>query len=257
MKLTSRVVYGLTLTTTLLLLYFYYQIKTVSNFATRNVETNVLITQAANTVRNEAANKIKKLNIQTTNKVVATKKEVVTKAAKKKEIHSIGEEASGVKASVRGNLGLPRVVIDKKSTDWLKHRWQAAKNMQGEPIPGKHYIEITFKEPVDFIKDITLDYETAFSSKFVITACTSSGCVGQKNILTLFSYKQINNICKTMPVDKSRRQHVVYTLQCNEQQFLHEEKNIEGNINFFKVEMEHSTNWGVSLWHIGINGRYK
>lgn len=234
MKLTTRVLYGL-VTMTLVSIFFYYQVKTVS----RKTKTNVEVTKAIETLQKVAA------------------EVVVTTDAPKKKIHSIGEEAYEVTASARGNLGPPRVVINKKSIDWLKDRWQAAKNMQGEPIPGKHFIEITFKEPIGFIQDITLDYETAFSSKFVITAFSRNTFSRSGNILTLYSYKQKNNICQTIPVDKSRKQHVVYILNCDEERFLQKEKSIEGNINVFKIEMEHSTNWGVSLWNIGINGRYK
>eukprot|EP01052_Picozoa_sp_SAG31_P008360 SAG31_NODE_421_length_15868_cov_8.966453_6_plen_226_part_00 len=39
-----------------------------------------------------------------------------------------------VEASVRGNLGPAGAVTDSKNVDWLKDRWQAAKDMSGTPI---------------------------------------------------------------------------------------------------------------------------
>ncbi len=38
--------------------------------------------------------------------------------------------------------------------------------------------------------------------------------------------------------------------------FKDENGNVIENINTFKIEMEHSTNWGVSLWNVDIIGRY-
>ena len=45
-------------------------------------------------------------------------------------------------ASVRGNLGPASVVTSSRIDDWLKDRWQAAKNMQGTPISGAHWLEV-------------------------------------------------------------------------------------------------------------------
>ena len=81
----------------------------------------------------------------------------------------IAKLAVKVTSSVRGNLGPPNVVINGKSNDWLKDRWQAAKNMQGVPIPGRHFIQLTFDKSISRITSITLDYETAFSKSFVVS----------------------------------------------------------------------------------------
>lgn len=43
---------------------------------------------------------------------------------------SAGKSAT---ASVRGNLGAPRVVTESSTNDWLRDRWQAAKDMSGTP----------------------------------------------------------------------------------------------------------------------------
>jgi hypothetical protein len=32
--------------------------------------------------------------------------------------------------------------------NWLKDRWQAAKNMNGHPIPGAHWLEIDIGEEI-------------------------------------------------------------------------------------------------------------
>jgi len=51
-------------------------------------------------------------------------------------------------ASVHGNLGPPSVVTSHVSTDWLKDRWQAAKDMSGTPIPGPHWLAVDLKQAV-------------------------------------------------------------------------------------------------------------
>ena len=187
----------------------------------------------------------------------------LSKRKKKKEnnhpIFDVSKESIDVKSSVKGNLSPANIVLNGKSNNWLKDRWQAAKNMQGVPIPGKHFIQFIFKNNIDMIKQITLDYETAYSSKYVLTVYNDQHPTN--NIVTLYSYKVKpieNNICQPSPADKSKNKHVIYILNCNtnNDMFKDENGNVIENINTFKIEMEHSTNWGVSLWNVDIIGRY-
>ena len=72
-----------------------------------------------------------------------------------------------VTASVRGNLGPSAVVVNGKAENWLEDRWQAAKDMNGTPIPGEHFVMLRFARPVVTLEKITLDWETAMATKFV------------------------------------------------------------------------------------------
>ena len=74
---------------------------------------------------------------------------------------------------------------------------------------------------------------------------------GQK---LLYSYESKHNICNiNKPIDKSRKQHIKYTLVCNSKSLWKRSK-IFLSLNTFRLEMGHSTNWGVSLWNVAIQG---
>merc|ERR1712137_181228 len=48
-----------------------------------------------------------------------------------------------VQSDVRGNLGPAEVVTrGAPARDWLKDRWQAAKDMSGAPLPGEHWLSV-------------------------------------------------------------------------------------------------------------------
>ena len=72
---------------------------------------------------------------------------------------SAGKPAS---SDVRGNLGPATVVTSNIVKDWLKDRWQAAKNMQGVPIPGPHWIEVDLEQRC-ICSRFLVDFETAFA----------------------------------------------------------------------------------------------
>eukprot|EP00944_MAST-04C_sp_MAST-4C-sp1_P000074 g74.t1 len=170
----------------------------------------------------------------------------------------IAKLAVKVTSSVRGNLGPPNVVINGKSNDWLKDRWQAAKNMQGVPIPGRHFIQLTFDKSISRITSITLDYETAFSKSFVVSLLSANKQAPDGQKLLLYSYESKHNICNiNKPIDKSRKQHIKYTLVCNSQKLVEKIQDLHLSLNTFRLEMGHSTNWGVSLWNVAIQGRFE
>ena len=57
-----------------------------------------------------------------------------------------------VTSDVRGNLGPVGVIIQNPpGTDWLKDRWQAASDMGGTAIAGKHWIEMDFNRFVGIV----------------------------------------------------------------------------------------------------------
>lgn len=70
-------------------------------------------------------------------------------------------------SDVRGNLGPASVVTNEDMNDWLKDRWQAAKNMNGEPIPGEHWLEIDLQRKC-IIHRILIDWEDAYSDAWTV-----------------------------------------------------------------------------------------
>lgn len=74
-----------------------------------------------------------------------------------------------VLASVRGNLGPPSAVLSPQVQDWLKHRWQAASDMGGTPIPGPHWLQFQLSRTAVRISRVLIDYEAAFSEDYFVS----------------------------------------------------------------------------------------
>lgn len=70
-------------------------------------------------------------------------------------------------SDVRGNLGPASVVTSSVNSDWLRHRWQAASDMNGTPIPGPHWITIDLQQQRR-VRSVTIDFETAHATEFRI-----------------------------------------------------------------------------------------
>ena len=79
-----------------------------------------------------------------------------------------------VTASVRGNLGPASVVTTGLKNDWLKDRWQAAKNMQGAPIPGTHWLLVDL-EATCVVERIDVEFESAFARDYTLRGRSKSG----------------------------------------------------------------------------------
>ena len=78
-----------------------------------------------------------------------------------------------VTSSTRGNLGPPSVLNqDPPGEDWLGDRWQAASDMGGTAIPGRHWILVDFSSSSSsssssvFVSKIVLDWETAYAEDY-------------------------------------------------------------------------------------------
>jgi hypothetical protein len=79
-----------------------------------------------------------------------------------------------ITSSTRGNLG-PASVLNQNppGTDWLKDRWQAASDMGGTAIPGRHWILLDFSSLAAnsssiLVTKIVLDWETAYATDYRI-----------------------------------------------------------------------------------------
>jgi hypothetical protein len=79
-----------------------------------------------------------------------------------------------VTASVRGNLGEASVITNGKRDDWLKDRWQAAKNMQGAPIPGPHWLLVELEQRC-VVERIDVEFESAYARDYALKGRTRDG----------------------------------------------------------------------------------
>lgn len=79
-----------------------------------------------------------------------------------------------VQASAQGNLGPPSVVTSEAVDDWLADRWQAARNMQGEPLPGEHWLELDLRGAAA-LSHFLVDFEKAHATDYAIQARAASG----------------------------------------------------------------------------------
>jgi allantoicase len=75
-----------------------------------------------------------------------------------------------VLSSVRGNLGPPSVVVSEIMDDWLTDRWQAARNMGGDPIPGRHWLIVDLLN-ASVIERVLIDWEVALSNDYAVEGC--------------------------------------------------------------------------------------
>eukprot|EP00578_Thalassiosira_sp_NH16_P030203 CAMPEP_0181076400 /NCGR_PEP_ID=MMETSP1071-20121207/398_1 /TAXON_ID=35127 /ORGANISM="Thalassiosira sp., Strain NH16" /LENGTH=162 /DNA_ID=CAMNT_0023157577 /DNA_START=335 /DNA_END=823 /DNA_ORIENTATION=- len=81
-----------------------------------------------------------------------------------------------ISSSTRGNLG-PSGVLNQNppGADWLKDRWQAASDMGGTAIPGRHWVLLDFTRLLEDDGDaalrvdkVVLDWETAFAKDYLV-----------------------------------------------------------------------------------------
>ncbi|KAL3923546.1 MAG: hypothetical protein SGARI_006198 [Bacillariaceae sp.] len=161
-----------------------------------------------------------------------------------------------VTADVRGNLGPANVVI-QGGNDWLKDRWQAASNMHGQNIPGKHWIIMEFTEPI-VVSKMVLDWETAYCKDYVVEGSMEAIVDGEDNhddnLLTLFDGREPNDQAirseqkfgQSPGVKQKMPLHIVHTIP-----FVHSSKPVK----YLRLHILKSvTGWGVSLWQWDIYG---
>jgi hypothetical protein len=160
-----------------------------------------------------------------------------------------------VTADVRGNLG-PAEVVVKGGNDWLNDRWQAASDMHGKNIPGRHWIIMEFTEPI-VISKIVLDWETAYCNEYVVEGSMEAIFDDGENhydMITLFDgrkaqdqairseqkYGQSPGVKQKMPL------HIVHTIPVAPQ---------SRPVKFLRLLILKSvTGWGVSLWLWDVYG---
>ena len=161
-----------------------------------------------------------------------------------------------VTSSVRGNLGPSTVIVNGRTKDWLTDRWQAAKDMSGTPIPGEHFVMLHFARPVETLDKITLDWETAMATEFVVevangnswsTLYSNDGFYGETTYHMSPHFR-----CTASRRPNPPKQHVIDDITCS--------KIIPGDkseqVNKLRVKMVSGTKWGVSLWEVDVFGQF-
>lgn len=140
---------------------------------------------------------------------------------------------------VRGNLGDASVLADPNGTDWLKDRWQAASDMHGTAIRGKHWIRIQFQETV-MLNRIVLDWETAYSDDYVIQSMSNDMLLFDSNTdpYKTTSHGQSPGVQQKLPL------HVIHSISLSSQS--------EGIR--LEIRSPFHRGWGVSLWSVQVYG---
>lgn len=162
----------------------------------------------------------------------------------KKEI--LLSENCSVTSDVRGNLGDAQVVTQESVHDWLKDRWQAAKNMRGEPIPGQHWLEIDLKRPC-YIKRALIDWEDAFSNAWKI-----------QGYATDVSTWVTISTSERLIVKGHSKHHIIHEVMCVRDGKWTEKSLVSHKIKAYaKVRLlilSPSTQWGSSVWRLQLWG---
>jgi hypothetical protein len=161
---------------------------------------------------------------------------------------------------VRGNLG-PAAVMLNNGTDWLKDRWQAASDMGGTAIRGRHWVQLDFVSPVA-LHSARLDWETAYSDHYELLVATDNGAAGAavhastnrhddpvwKTVFSAPNERIHVNKTGTSPgfTKVPMPLHVVHTFEL-------EHPTVE-TTSVRLLILSSATGWGVSLWRIEIYG---
>jgi len=166
-----------------------------------------------------------------------------------------------VTADVRGNLGPASVVNqDPPGKDWIKDRWQAASDMGGTAIPGKHWIQLEFPRNIRVTR-IVLDWETAFAKEYRLEGRVSldsdEWCLLYDGSNEMYESKLVVEETGQSPgVKRKMPLHVVHKISMD----------IDGrngdvtgdcSLKFLRLFIKKPFRaWGVSLWQFDVYGTY-
>uniref|UniRef100_A0A7S0DU09 F5/8 type C domain-containing protein n=1 Tax=Hanusia phi TaxID=3032 RepID=A0A7S0DU09_9CRYP len=165
-------------------------------------------------------------------------------------------EGKPATSDVNGNLGKAQVVTSESVSDWLKDRWQAAKDMSGNPIEGEHWIEVDLQSPA-IVTSVLIDWEAAFSDDYSL----SGRMLSNEEWKVLFDSKS-SHFNSSTPAPK----HVHHTFEIPQ---------LEGEgaathltsygadcyaptraVRYVRLLIRKpSTSWGVSIWRLQIYGK--
>lgn len=150
-----------------------------------------------------------------------------------------------VTSDVQGNLGPPGVVTDEKTADWLKDRWQSARNMMGDPIPGEHFLEVDLQRLCTVTKFL-VDWELAWSNRYTIYGHTYSGGAAVKtNSIPGLTKLSVFRDARSSSMDK----HVVHEM------VVPHASPVSVQYRYVRLVMHGgATKWAPSVWRFQIYG---
>ena len=212
---------------------------------------------------------------------------LLSRQKKSTETNSIDVENTRkvtITTDVRGNLGPPEVMIqDSPGKDWIHDRWQAASNMHGTAIPGSHWVQLEFSEPI-IINKVILDWEAAHADDYVLYGSMDPITIGNdkkslttdqinnQQVQTLFdgtipqqrkSSLSVEETGQSPGVKTKTPLHVIHTISIqstSDIMQLQSERDDKGRwIKYLKVWIQRpgKHGWGVSLWQIDVYGLYE
>ena len=179
-----------------------------------------------------------------------------------------------VSADVRGNLGPPSVMVQQSpGTNWLKDRWQAASDMGGTAIPGRHWVVIDLGRPVA-ATSLVLDWEAAYASKYKIEVRSTPPADGEKDgssgwrllfdasegdasAAVALSGRRVSRNDGTSPGVPGGKVplHVIHTVQLLEEGQKSRVGDTTMPFQYLRVLiLKPAMGWGVSLWQLDLVG---
>ena len=182
-------------------------------------------------------------------------------------------------SDVRGNLGPASVVLQSPpGADWLRDRWQAASDMGGTAIKGRHWILLDFSGAVPEGKaveasKVVLDWETAYAEDYAIETRMDDPSVevrpdgsakdtdGERSTgwCRLFDGADKNDASRRTteesgqsPGVKARMPlHVVHAIEVDPPR-----RGRCGRFRYLRLYVRRGARpWGVSLWQLDVFGR--
>lgn len=155
-----------------------------------------------------------------------------------------------VKADVRGNLADPQVITSPVVEDWLKDRWQAAKDMSGTPIPGKHWVEIDLGRPC-LVNHVVVDWETAYCEAYHL-----QGRLTDDEHDPFHDMPATDHNGKVSPVESRRdpnppKKHVIDSFDVEDLGEGHDNRLVRHVC--LRCDRP-ATQWGVSIWRLELYG---
>ena len=129
----------------------------------------------------------------------------------------------------------------------LKDRWQAARDMNGTPIPGVQWVQVDLQR-LCTVSEVRVDFETAYCAKYTLE--------GSNDLHDTF--RTLAEVSK--PVDKPQSdeptvaQHVVHKVPISPQK--KQPPNPDSNrVRFVRLTCtKRGTRYGVSVWTFDVFG---
>ena len=150
-----------------------------------------------------------------------------------------------VTASTQGQLAPPDVVLSPVVTHWLQHRWQAASDMSGTPVPGPHWLQFDLQHSAVTISRVIIDYEVALSVDYYV----SVWCDASHMWVTVFDSKDKRDSHNINSNVKSK-QHIIHDIRIN-----YNEKTDCRLFSKIRLDIRRpATRFGTSVWHFDALG---